>query len=301
MENQPQPQPSAPEPPALSSSATAVPRTDAETLRKNLEKHKVELERNKVELEKLTQKSTASNEYVTRAEKTERDVAKAGEDYKSAFAKLQAAKRDADRANESEGKEATTQIGANQGAVEAAIRAVDQPMSELQKRVADLSQRKATSAAKLDEAQNSLAAAQAALQDSLAYPREITASLKAVADVQSKIQKVKDRTHAAEFYFYVTETRKKLTQVQVKTPDELNAELGVKLTAVGRAISDVARAKADVIDVSVDLDVAQKQLADLEKNREAQILTKIRQYNQPAAKPPEVASPERSKPNAPAK
>lgn len=294
MENQPQLQPSSPEPPALSSAAPAVPRTDAETLRKNLE-------RNKVELEKLTQKNTASNEYVTRAEKTEKDVAKAGEDYKSAFVKLQAAKKDADRANESDGKEATTQIGANQGAVEAAIRAVDQPISEFQKRVADLSQRKATSEAKLDEAQNSLAAAQAALQDSLAYPVEITAALKAVGDVQSKIQKVKDHTHAAEFYFYVTEVRKKLTQVQVKTPDELNAELGVKLTAVERAIGDVVRAKAELIDVSVDLDAVQKQLADVDKNREVQVLTKIRQYNQPAAKPSEVAPAERSKPNAPAK
>jgi chromosome segregation ATPase len=277
-------------------SHTVVPVTheDAEALRRNLEK-------NKLEVEKLTRKNAASNEYVMRAEKTERDVAKAGDDYKNAFAKLQTTKRDADQTNDSESREATARIGPHQGTVDTAVRAVDQNLTDLQKKVADLRQRKATSEAKFGEAQNSLAAAQAALQGSLAYPAELTAGLKDVADIQARIQRVKDPAHAAEFYFYTTEARRKLSQVSVKTPDELNAELSVSLAAVQRAIGDVVRAKADLIDVSVDLDVTQKQLADLEKNREAQILAKIRPYNQPPAKGPEVPAAEPAKPNAPAK
>jgi hypothetical protein len=277
-------------------SHTVAPVTheDAEALRRNLE-------RNKLEVEKLTRKNAASNEYVMRAEKTERDVAKAGDDYKNAFARLQTTKRDADHANDSESREATAKIGPHQGTVDTAVRAVDQTIAEVQKKVADLRERKAASEGKFGEAQNSLAAAQAALQASLAYQTEITAGLKAVADIQAKIQRAKDPAHAAEFYFYATEAGKKLRQVNVKTPDELNAELSMSLAAVQRAIGDVVRVKADLIDVSVELDVMQKQLADLEKNREAQILAKIRPYNQPPGRPSEVPAAEPAKVNGPSK
>jgi hypothetical protein len=277
-----------------SHTATPVTHDDAESLRRNLEK-------SKLEVEKLTRQNTATNEYVTMAEKTEKDVAKAGEDYKSAFAKFQAAKRDADHTSEAEGREATEKIGAHQGSVDTAVRAVDQTIAEVQKRAADLGQRKAASEAKLREAQDSLAAAQAALQASLGYQAELTAGLKAVADVQAKIQKVKDPAHAAEFYFYVTEARKKLSQVNVRTPEEVSAETGVSLAAVERAIGNVVRAKADLIDVSVDLDVTQKQLDDLEKNRETQILATIRPYNPAATKPSEAPAVEPPKPKAPAR
>ena len=87
----------------------------------------------------------------------------------------------------------------------------------------------------------------------------------------------------------------------MKTPDELSAELSDKLATVERAIFDAVRAKTELIDASVDLDVTQKQLADLEKNREAQVLAKVRPCNQPAVKPPGVAAAEPTRPSAPAK
>lgn len=210
---------------------------DAEALRRNLEK-------SKLEAEKMTLKNAASNEYVTRA-----------------FAGLQAAKQDADRTNDSECTDAAKKIGPHQGSVDTAVGAVDQISDEVQKKkVPDLEQRKTASETKLGKAQNSLAAAQAGLQKSLAYQAKLTAALKAVADLQAKIRKVNDPARAAEFYFYTTELKKKLSKINVKGPDEL-------------------------IDVSVDLDAAQKQLADLENKREAQILAKIRPYNQDAARP----------------
>lgn len=294
MENQTQSHPPTHQVSIPSHGASVAPRADADALRKCLE-------RKKIDLEKLTQKNAASNEYVTRAEKTERDVAKAGDDYKSASAKLQAAKRDAEDANKSQSKEATAEIGHNQGAVETATSEVDQPIRDYQKEIDKLAQRKAASEAKFGEAQNSLAAAQAALQESLAYQAELTAGLKAVADLHAKLQKVNDHAHAAEFYFYTTEARKKLDQINVKTPDELNAELSEKLAAVEGAIGYVVDAKEELIDVSVDLDVKQKYLADLDKNREAQILAKIKPYNQPAAKPSKAPAGDSAKQNPSAK
>jgi hypothetical protein len=257
------------------------PSTIAETLRQNLES-------DKIHLDQLTQKNAAANEYVTSAEKAKIDVAKALDEYKKAVDKWQTNKRDADHANQLDVQDATTEIGAKGPMVDAAIRGVDQPLDDLQKELDDLPKKKASSETDFSNAQDALVKAQAAFQAELAYPTKLIADLKAVTDVQSKVQKANDHAHSAEFYFYANETAKLLKQISVKTPDELNADLSEKLGAYEQALANVIQAKSSLIDASVELGAKQKQFADLQKNRETLILASIQALNAPAAKPSET-------------
>jgi chromosome segregation ATPase len=270
------------QPPDPAKTPPAVPGVDPRKLRQNLEK-------DTVELEKLTQRNAASNDWVTKGEKAQSDVSKALDEYKKVVDGFQSKKRDADHTSQRDMQDAKAEIGANQAKVDQGIKDVSQPIEVLQKQVSDLPEQKRDSETEFSDAQKALDHAQTVLQAALAYQADLAARLKAVTDAQSKAQKANDHTHSAEFYFYANEVANLLKE-GVNTPDELNADLSEKLGALQVALDNVIQAKVKLIGVTVDLDVAQKQLADLQKNRETQILANITPLNAPEAKPSETAA-----------
>jgi hypothetical protein len=259
------------------------PSTIAETLRQNLEN-------DKIHLAQLTQKNAAANEYVTTAEKARTDVAKALDDYKKAVDRWQTTKRDADHANQRDMQDATTEIGAKRPMVDAAISRVDQPIDVLKKELDHLPKKKASSETDSSNAQDAFVRAQAALKDKLAYQTKLIADLKDLTDLRAKVQKANDHAHSAEFYFYANEAAKLLNQISIKTPDQFSADLEEELGPFEQALERVIEAKGSLIDASVELDARQKQLGDLQKNRENQILAIIQTLNAPAIKSSETTA-----------
>jgi chromosome segregation ATPase len=277
------PPPKAPNQPQDPKAPPAVPSIDAGGLRKNLEE-------DKKRLDKLTQSNAASNDWVTKAEKAQTDVTQALDDYKKAVDRFQTTKRDADHTSQRDMQDATAEIGDANKKVDEVVDGVNQPIAVLQKQVVDLPIEKSNSETEFSDAQKALTEAQAKLQAALAYPANLVANLKEVADVQSKVQKANDHAHPAEFYFYANEVAKLLKKITIPTPDEVNKDLSEKLGAFEQAVDKVIKAKVALIGVSVDLDAAQKQLADLQKSCETQILASIKALNELAAKPSETAA-----------
>jgi hypothetical protein len=249
------------------------------------------LEKGKLALEKQTQMNASLNEYVTKAEKADEDVARALENYKNAVGQLQLAKQDADYKNDSQSKEATTEVGEDKAAaVTEAVKKIDDPIDKLEGDVKDLPKTKTESEAKYSDAQKALDDALAELQRELAYQTNVASSLRAVTDIQAKVQKVNDHAHPAEFYFYTSEAAKLLQYINVDSWDDRKKKLTDKLEVVRKAFTGAIQAKNDSIEAKVNLDFAQKKLADLKKNREAQILAAIKQYDTVAAKPSKTAA-----------
>jgi chromosome segregation ATPase len=253
--------------------------TDAETLRK-------QLDTDKAEVEKLTQKNAFNTGWLAKMEKAEADVAKALGDYGKVFTKLQLAKQDAEADNESELKESAAEIGAKAAQIDPVVTEVDTAITDLQKEVDDSTTKKNGAETKFFEAQKTLTDAQAVLQTELTYQAGLSANLKAAADAEGKVKRTHDHEHPAEFYFYTREVERLLGDAKVKTPDELKTDLGETLAAVQKAFADLLQAKVDLVDVSVDLDAKQKQLAELRKNRETQILARIKEFDAPDAPKP---------------
>jgi hypothetical protein len=251
-----------------------------ESLREELEKHKVEQE-------KLTQKNAASIDYVAKSEKATSDVAKAIEDYKKAYDKqLLPAKQEADRISKCESDDATSEIGVNKGNVEAARKEIDDYIKDtLEKNVDRCAASKSDCEQKFSDKQKALAEKQADLQSGLNYPSDLAAKFKAITELEGKVKKVNDHAHPAEFYFYTADVKKLLGKIELRSKDEFAKYLTDSRDALETALRDVIDAKGDLIDASVDLDVAQKQLADGKANREAKILEKIKQYDQPVSQP----------------
>jgi len=258
--------------------ASSAPAT-AESLRKELEKHKAEQQ-------KLTQRIAASSDYVAKAEKAASDALKAIEDYKKAYEKqLRSAKQEADRISKRESDDAISEIGANKKKVDAAIKEIDDHVDQLEKDVDTCAESKSDCEQKFSAAQEALSRSQADLQSGLNYPSDLAAKFKAITELEGKTKKVNDHAHPAEFYFYTADVKALLGNIKLKSTDEFAEYLTDSLNALEQALADVIDARGKLIDASADLEVAQKRLADWKVNREAKILEKIKQYDPPASQP----------------
>lgn len=245
-----------------------------------LDQLKQQLEQDQSEISVLTKHAESLQSDISDLEKVKDDIEKALAAYGEALPELKEKDAALDAYFDTKMKMILAAIGENKRRIDRKIERFDNRISEKEKRLQNLDDRKAEAKNEYEAAQKHLEEKQQAFDTWKNFLQKTQQNLAGMQDLKKDIEEADDKSEPAAMYFLAKEMQHIKERTHLVSQDEMKGKLYRAWNRLSTAKSDLRDKKQDWEAAQAEYDSEQKELDELKQKRREKILEAIREYNQ---------------------